>query len=391
MNRHVRDARDLSGLDDAERFIDIVDGDAGHEVGAGVAQVDIFRGEIEATAAQVRAAYDAGVRLLCGSESGFSLTPYGHWHARELELFVAELGLSPVEAIRCGTANGATALRMDDGEIGVVADDDAWVGILSLASDDALIVDRGAGIDLSTLGELTRQDDVVFAAIQVLTMTVPGPTEAMLAPGSLATGSYLELTGAEEPTPPAVRRTWLALRLDPRLCMEAVDRRGSGQAGVMATLRFGLHRAQAQLKRQGVAAHPLDAAGVADVLALTTSAWTGQDDEVSSESWEQWRSGSLVHETRGIRSFGKEPGQNYQKLLDSLSQAPSMMVLTSFTVSPGEPPRGAVRQIMPTQELADAADEELIGEAGDIVSFGPLGGVQIPGLLATIPLGRRVG
>ncbi len=277
------------------------------------------------------------------------------------------------------------------GEIGVVADDDAWVGILSLASDDALIVDRGAGIDLSTLGELTRQDDVVFAAIQVLTMTVPGPTEAMLAPGSLATGSYLELTGAEEPTPPAVRRTWLALRLDPRLCMEAVDRRGSGQAGVMATLRFGLHRAQAQLKRQGVAAHPLDAAGVADVLALTTSAWTGQDDEVSSESWEQWRSGSLVHETRGIRSFGKEPGQNYQKLLDSLSQAPSMMVLTSFTVSPGEPPRGAVRQIMPTQELADAADEELIGEAGDIVSFGPLGGVQIPGLLATIPLGRRVG
>ena len=34
-------------------------------------------------AAMMRTAYDAGVRLLCGSESGFALTPYGHWHARE--------------------------------------------------------------------------------------------------------------------------------------------------------------------------------------------------------------------------------------------------------------------------------------------------------------------
>ena len=33
--------------------------------------------------------------VLCGSESGFSLTPYGHWHARELELLVKELGLDP--------------------------------------------------------------------------------------------------------------------------------------------------------------------------------------------------------------------------------------------------------------------------------------------------------
>lgn len=275
------------------------------------------------------------------------------------------------------------------GEIGVVADDDAWVGILALASDDALIVDRGAGIDLSTLGELTRQDDVVFAGIQVLTMTVPGPTEAMLAPGSLATTAYLETAGSNQPVPPAVRRTWLALRLDPRLCLEAVDRRGSGQAGVMATLRFGLHRAQAQLKRQGVVARPLDPVGIADVLALTTSAWD-DDGQPPSESWKQWHSGSLVHESREIRSFGKEPARNYQLLLDSLAQAPSMMVLTSFTVSPGEPPRGAVRQIMPTQDLATAADEELVGEAGHFISLGPLGGIQVPGLLATLPLGRQV-
>ena len=57
--------------------------DHGARVGAATGMVDIFRGEIEATAAMMRRAFDAGVPLLCGSESGFVLTPYGHWHARE--------------------------------------------------------------------------------------------------------------------------------------------------------------------------------------------------------------------------------------------------------------------------------------------------------------------
>jgi imidazolonepropionase-like amidohydrolase len=56
--------------------------DYGDAVGASNGMTSIFRGEIDATAAMLRTAYDEGVRLLCGSESGFALTPYGHWHAR---------------------------------------------------------------------------------------------------------------------------------------------------------------------------------------------------------------------------------------------------------------------------------------------------------------------
>lgn len=275
------------------------------------------------------------------------------------------------------------------GEIGVVADSQSWVGVLEVTSDDALLADRGAEINLDLLRSLTDQDDVVFAGVQVLNLTVPGPNQALLTPGSLANRAYLEITG-ERPTPPAVRRTWVALRLDPRLCLEAVDRRGSGQAGVMATLRFGLHRAQAQLKRQGVVARALDSGKLAEVLALTTGAELDEGAEGSRELWKQWHCGDLVHETRNIRSFGTNPAANYQALLDGLAQSPTMMVLTSFTVAPGEPPRGAVRQITPTQEAADAADEELIHEMGGSLRFGPLGGIQVPGLLATLPLGRQV-
>lgn len=272
-------------------------------------------------------------------------------------------------------------------EVGVVADGDACVGILELVSDDALIVDRGVDIDLETLPRLTRQDDIVFAGIQLLTLTVPAPNQAMLTPHSPAAQAYLETTG-DAPTPAAVRRTWVALRLDPRLCLEAVDRRGSGHAGVMATLRFGLHRAQAHLKRQGVVARVLDPVRASNVFSLLVGA--DDSDGESVETWEQWRHGSLIHETRGIASFGPRPAQTYQQLLDSVAQAPAAMVVTSFTVCPGEPARGAIRQVTATGEAADAADEGLIGELGGLLKFGPLGGVQVPGLSATLPLGRQV-
>jgi imidazolonepropionase-like amidohydrolase len=66
----------------------------GHKAGATATAKSVFAGELEHTGSKLREAYDAGVKLLCGSESGFSMTPYGHWHAREMEVFVQHLGLT---------------------------------------------------------------------------------------------------------------------------------------------------------------------------------------------------------------------------------------------------------------------------------------------------------
>ncbi|CAB4553357.1 MAG: amidohydrolase family protein [Actinobacteria bacterium] len=134
--------------------------DYGDAVGATRGMTGIFRGEIEATAATLRTAYDEGVKLLCGSESGFTLTPYGHWHARELEVFVDALGLSPLEAITCATRNNAFAMRME-GELGVVApgyradvivvDGDPLADIRILQDKSRLkaVVSRGRSVELS--------------------------------------------------------------------------------------------------------------------------------------------------------------------------------------------------------------------------------------------------
>lgn len=126
--------------------------DHGATVGAAATQVDLFRGEIEATATMLRAAHDAGVRILCGSESGFALTPYGHWHARELEVLVDAMGLTPLEAIRCATHNGATALRMEEGSIGVVAPG---------AAADVLVVDGDPSVDVTVLGDRANLRHVI--------------------------------------------------------------------------------------------------------------------------------------------------------------------------------------------------------------------------------------
>ena len=47
----------------------------------------------------LRRAHEAGVPLLCGTESGFSLTPYGEWHCKELEI-LSGIGVFDIEAIR---------------------------------------------------------------------------------------------------------------------------------------------------------------------------------------------------------------------------------------------------------------------------------------------------
>jgi imidazolonepropionase-like amidohydrolase len=57
--------------------------------------------------------------MLTGTDSGFAVTPYGEWHAMELEIFVRDLGFSPTEALRCATSVTARFMHQGD-RIGVL-------------------------------------------------------------------------------------------------------------------------------------------------------------------------------------------------------------------------------------------------------------------------------
>jgi len=126
--------------------------DYGEAVGADAGLRDFFRSEISDSAETLKRAYAAGVPLLCGSESGFSIVPYGDWHYREMEVFTKYFGLTPLQAIQCATQAGAFALRMED-KVGVIAP-----GYLA----DVICVDGDPSQDVTVLGEPDRIKHVMI-------------------------------------------------------------------------------------------------------------------------------------------------------------------------------------------------------------------------------------
>ncbi len=138
--------------------------DFGERVGTTPGMEDIFRGEISATAKMMRKAHDEGVRIIAGSESGFALTRYGHWHGREMQIFVEELGLTELEAITTATKNGAWAMRMED-DLGTIE-----VGKLA----DVLVVDGDPTTDITMLNNKSRLSEVICRGKRV-DLTAPWP------------------------------------------------------------------------------------------------------------------------------------------------------------------------------------------------------------------------
>jgi len=80
-----------------------------------------LRGRVESSSASTRSRapnlrkiHKAGVPMMTGTDTGFAVTPYGEWHARELEIFVDDLGFTPAEALRAATAVNARFLADGD-------------------------------------------------------------------------------------------------------------------------------------------------------------------------------------------------------------------------------------------------------------------------------------
>jgi imidazolonepropionase-like amidohydrolase len=126
--------------------------DYGDRVGADPGLREIFRREIAESAQTIRRAYEAGVPVLCGTESGFSLTPYGDWHYREMEVFVRDIGFTPLQALRAATSECGRTLGLD-GEVGAVE-----AGRLA----DLLVVNGDPSTDVTILGDKRNIERVIL-------------------------------------------------------------------------------------------------------------------------------------------------------------------------------------------------------------------------------------
>jgi type VII secretion protein EccE len=270
----------------------------------------------------------------------------------------------------------------------LIADGQAWTAVLALASDDELLADKGEAIDLDALSGVTRQDDIIFAGVQIVTYTVPAPTTVLLGENSSAAAAYREITS--EAPPPTMRRTWLCLRLDPRLCLEAVARRGSSNEGVYATLRFGLHRVQTVLKRQGIVTRALAPMELYEVLSLVAGSGPENGEHRSVEDWTTWTCDGLVHTGRMIRRWGTNASIGYQLVQDAIADAPVLFAVTSYTFTPHTRATGGLRLVTVDAAGAQAAMDHTVNRLGTSVRLDSPAGAQVPTMLATVPLGRGV-
>ena len=143
--------------------------DFGAAIGSDESLREVFRAEIMESVSALRTAFEAGVPLLTGSESGFSLTPYGDWHYRELQVFVEDLGLTPLQAINSATEQGARALRME-GELGCIKPN-------YLA--DILVVDGEPETHITQLGDSERFRHIIKDG-QIVDTRKPLPKEWQL-------------------------------------------------------------------------------------------------------------------------------------------------------------------------------------------------------------------
>jgi len=131
--------------------------DHGHKVGADENLREIFRREIEESAALISRAFENGVPILCGTESGFSLTPYGEWHYRELEVFVNDLGFSPLQAITAATSACGEHAGFN-GETGAIVE-----GKLA----DFILVDGDPSVDVTILGDKSKIKSVYVGGTEM--------------------------------------------------------------------------------------------------------------------------------------------------------------------------------------------------------------------------------
>lgn len=115
--------------------------DWGHLVGTPVAERDGAARMLEKTADTLHRAHRAGVKFGVGTDTGFAVTPYGEWHARELELMMEYAGLTEIEVIQAATKNNALVLGLE-GDVGEVAP-----GMLA----DLLVVDGDPARDIRVL------------------------------------------------------------------------------------------------------------------------------------------------------------------------------------------------------------------------------------------------
>ncbi|MDK1475169.1 type VII secretion protein EccE [Streptomyces sp. 549] len=313
-----------------------------------------------------------------------------------------DAGLAP--AVEC-----APALRSDTfvdrrrRSVGTVGDGTFLTAVLRVEPGaSALRPERGwRPLPLRLLHDALDVDGIRLESVQVVQHTQPAPAPT-LPDRSVAAMSYRPLQ-ANSGTP-AIRMTWVAVKLDPELCREAVEARGGGVEGVRRCLVRVADQLVSRLTGAGFRAAVLTEEELVAALATSAvadplvTAQVSQPDsppvQRTEESARAWRCDDRWHTAYGI---GRWPelgtgGVPLPQLAALLSSLPALATTLSLTLTGADrQAAGVAGHLRVTGRSADDLTQlrrELERMARGVkVGLVRLDREQVPGVLATMPLG----
>ena len=296
----------------------------------------------------------------------------------------------------------ATTGRRERREIGMIGDGTFLTAVIQVeAMDDPLRPVRGdhAGLPLALLADALQVDDVTVDSVQVVQYSQPAPAPH-LPEQALAARGYRELPNGA--TTPGLRMTWVAVRLDPELCRTAVAARGGGEAGARKALQRATDQLASRLVGAGLRATVLDAAGVTGAVSTATcasplrtnaSATGGRRTSETARAWrcdDRWHTTYWIGQWPRLAAPGAGPGS--ADLVNLLTGMPALG--TSFGLTVRQASGGAVALSGHVRVTArgegdlDQVTRQLETRARSAgVGLVRLDHEQVPGVLATLPLG----
>ncbi|MFE6751712.1 type VII secretion protein EccE [Kitasatospora purpeofusca] len=295
-------------------------------------------------------------------------------------------------------------------ETGMVGDGTFLSAVLLVqAKDLPLRPDRTARpLPLDVVCSALRVDDITLESVQLVQHTQPAPAPH-LPEQSLAARAYREL--ADGTATPALRLTWVALKLDPERAATAVRARGGGEAGARKALQRVTDQLAGRLNSAGFDVTVLDERELIAALAISTcvnplattvrqgtgsGGGSGRRTQETNRFWrvdDRWHSTYWISRWPQLGHPGGTPGRiAVPDLVNLVTGAPALASTFSLTAGHGTGGSVTLSGHVRVTERSESEAVELGRQLEARAQSAGLGLVrldleQAPGVLATLPLG----
>lgn len=290
----------------------------------------------------------------------------------------------------------------DQRPVGMVGDGGFLTAVLQVEADfGALRAERSRRpLPLALVRDALEVDEIRLESAQIVLHTQPAPAPH-LPQQSVVVTNYAQLQGPA--AAPAVRVMWIALKLDPELCPEAVAARGGGLAGAQKCLVRSARHLASRLTGAGFRVSVLSEDEVTAAIATSACAnpmVTAQAEQGrtprrrTEETSRSWRCDNRRHTTYWVRRWPPlgGPGTALPHLVAQLTSVPALATTLSLTLAPcGHREVSLTGHVRITgrssTELASSRRELEHAARQAQTGLTRLDREQLPGLLATLPLG----